>query len=293
MRLLVLLSLLTLQACASLPEGTQRSEDDPWERYNRAIYTFNDAVDSAILRPTAKGYRYITPDPVEQGISNFFSNLGTPLVALNQFLQADFVEGFSDLGRFLINSTIGIGGLFDPATEIGLVDHNEDFGQTLAVWGIPSGPYLQLPLLGPSTLRDTFGVLGDSQIEPLYQYIDEPEKYYLIVLNVINQRAQLLSLDERLSAAYDPYTFLRDAYLQRREFLIHDGNPPVDDAYYDDLYEDFDDFEDYDDPATGEDALPDEVPEDIDSPPPAEEQDQTAGDGESGDSGQEDDEQDN
>lgn len=292
MRLLVLLSLLTLQACASLPEGTQRSEDDPWERYNRAIYTFNDAVDSAILRPTAKGYRYITPDPVEQGISNFFSNLGTPLVAFNQFLQADFVDGFSDLGRFLINSTIGIGGLFDPATEIGLVDHNEDLGQTLAVWGIPSGPYLQLPFLGPSTLRDTFGVFGDSQIEPLYQYIDEPEKYYLIALNVINQRAQLLSLDEQLSSAYDPYTFLRDAYLQRREFLIHDGNPPVDD-YYDDLYEDFDDFEDYDDPATGPDAPPTEVPEDNDSQPVPEKQGQDSGDGKSNDAEQEGDEQDN
>lgn len=291
MRLLVLLSLLTLQACASLPEGTQRSEDDPWERYNRAIYTFNDAVDSAVLRPTAKGYRYITPDPVEQGISNFFSNLGTPLVALNQFLQADFVEGFSDLGRFLINSTVGIGGLFDPATGIGLVDHNEDFGQTLAVWGIPSGPYLQLPFLGPSTLRDTFGVLGDSQIELLYQHIDEPEKYYLIALNVINQRAQLLNLDEQLRAAYDPYTFLRDAYLQRREFLIHDGNPPVDD-YYDDLYEDFDDFEDYDDPATDPDAPPNEVPEDIGTQPPVEGQDTgNAGDGESKASGQEDGEQ--
>ena len=250
-RLLVLLTCLSLGACASLPEGTQRSEDDPWERYNRAVYQFNDAVDSAVLRPVAKGYRYITPDPLEQGFSNFFSNLALPLVALNQFLQGDFGEGTSDIGRFLLNSTLGFGGFFDPASDIGLTDHDEDFGQTLAVWGVPSGPYLQLPFLGPSTVRDTFGSYADGQIEPLYQYIDEPEKYYLIVLNVVQQRAQLLSLDEQLRNAYDPYTFMRDAYLQRREFLIYDGNPPVED-YYDDLYGDFEDFEDPQPPAEDE-----------------------------------------
>ena len=242
-RLLLIFLALALPGCASLPEGTQRSDDDPWERYNRAVYQFNDAVDSAVLRPVAKGYRYVTPDPLEQGFANFFSNLGLPLVALNQFLQADFGEGFSDLGRFMLNSTLGIGGFFDPASDLGLVEHEEDFGQTLAVWGIPSGPYLQLPLLGPSTIRDTVGSYADGQIEPLYQYIDEPERYYLIVLNVVQQRAQLLNLDKQLKSAFDPYTFMRDAYLQRREFLVHDGNPPVDD-YYDDLYGDFEDYED-------------------------------------------------
>lgn len=260
-RSLLFILLLLLQACATLPEGTERSDDDPWERYNRSVYQFNDALDSAILRPVAKGYRAITPDPLERGFSNFFSNLGMPLVALNQFLQGDIIEGTSDIGRFLVNTIFGLGGFFDPATEIGLVDHNEDFGQTLAVWGLPSGPYLQLPFLGPSTVRDAFGTGVDSRLEPLYQTIDEPERYYLIALNLINQRAQLLSVDEQLRNAYDPYTFMRDAYLQRREFLVYDGNPPVED-YYDDYYDDFEDYEEFDDPVDDEGT-------DDDSEPPA------------------------
>ncbi|HLU62543.1 MAG TPA: VacJ family lipoprotein [Gammaproteobacteria bacterium] len=250
---LVLMALI-FSGCASLPENSERSEQDPWERYNRAMYQFNDSVDRAVLKPVAKGYRAITPDPVEKGVSNFFSNLSYPLVIVNQLLQGDFLDALSDTGRFLVNTTIGIGGIFDPATHFGLEAHNEDFGQTLGRWGVPSGPYLVLPFLGPSTVRDTGALVADFQYDPMVQLFDEPERYYVWALGIVNMRAQLLDLDPQLQSAYDPYAFIRDAYLQRREYLVHDGNPPRDEDYYDDLYEDFDSFEDIPDEETEEPA---------------------------------------
>lgn len=242
--LLIGLAVVAFTGCASLPENTERSEQDPWERYNRAMYQFNDAVDRAVLKPVAKGYRAITPDPVEQGVSNFFSNLSYPLVIVNQLLQGDFLDALSDTGRFLVNSTIGVGGIFDPATHFGLEANNEDFGQTLGRWGVPSGPFVVLPFLGPSTVRDTGALAADFQYDPMVQLFDEPERYYVWALGIVNMRAELLDLDAQLQSAYDPYAFIRDAYLQRREYLVHDGNPPLDEDYYDDLYEDFDSFED-------------------------------------------------
>ena len=256
LRILLPLSLL-LSACATLPEGTERSEKDPWERYNRAMHGFNDAVDRAVLRPVAKGYRAITPDPVEQGISNFFENLAYPLVIVNQFLQGDFREGFSDTGRFLFNTVYGLGGIFDPATGVGLEQHNEDFGQTLGVWGIPNGPYLVLPLLGPSTVRDTVGTYADSQEDLMWELFEEPDRYYLLGLRIVDVRAQLLDFDSQLSSTYDPYTFMRDAVLQRREYLVHDGNPPQ--ANYDDLYDDlYDEMEEFDESAPADDGAQDD-----------------------------------
>lgn len=243
----LLVALLILPGCATLPEGSERSDKDPWERYNRAMHSFNDTVDRAVLKPVAKGYRAITPDPVEHGVTNFFNNLAYPLVILNQFLQADFGEGAHDTGRFLFNTIFGLGGIFDLATGVGLEAHNEDFGQTLAVWGIPDGPYLVLPFLGPSTVRDTVGTYGDSEADPMFDYLDEPEKYYALGLRIVDLRAQLLDFDSQLESTYDPYAFMRDAYLQRREYLIHDGNPPRSDDYYDDLYEDIEEFEDVED----------------------------------------------
>ncbi|MBW3566829.1 MAG: VacJ family lipoprotein [Proteobacteria bacterium] len=249
----ILLSLVLATACASLPEGTERSEHDPWERYNRAMYTFNDAVDQAVLRPTAKGYRAVTPDFLEHGISNFFSNLSYPVVIVNQFLQGDFGDGLRDTGRFAINTVLGIGGLFDPATGMGLEANNEDFGQTLGVWGVSDGPYLVLPFLGPSTVRDTAGSYIDSEINPMFEYFEEPDRYYLLALRIVDLRAQLLDLDAQLQTTYDPYTFMRDAYLQRREYLVNDGKVEQQD-YYDDIYDDFEDFEDFEDPAETEDG---------------------------------------
>ncbi len=253
-RVLSLLLLLLLSACASLPEGSKRSDKDPWERYNRAMFEFNDAVDKAVLRPVAKGYRAITPDPVERSITNFFDNLAYPLVIVNQFLQGDFRDGFRDTGRFLFNSVYGLGGLFDPATGVGLEKNNEDFGQTLGVWGVPNGPYVVLPLIGPSTVRDSIGTYADSQGDPMWELFGDPERYYLLGLRIIDIRAQLLDFDSQLDATYDPYTFMRDAVLQRREYLVHDGNPPQQDYddLYDDLYEDIEDFED--DPAPEEET---------------------------------------
>lgn len=251
---------LLLSGCASLPEGTERSENDPWERYNRAVFAFNDSVDKAVLRPVAKGYRAVTPDPVEHAVSNFFDNLTYPLVILNQFLQGDFGDGARDTGRFLFNTVYGLGGIFDPATTIGLEQNNEDFGQTLAVWGVPDGPYFVLPFLGPSTVRDTAGTWVDSELDPMFEVFGEPEKYWLLGLRIVDLRAQLLDFDSQLNATYDPYTFMRDAVLQRRQYLIHDGNPPLTDDYYDDLYEGFDDFEDFEEPPGGNEAPPEDVP---------------------------------
>lgn len=240
------LSLLVLTGCASLPEGTQRSEQDPWERYNRAAYQFNDAVDQAVLRPVAQGYRAVTPDIVEHGIGNFFNNLSYPMVFVNQFLQGDFKDGLFDTTRFIVNSTIGLAGLFDPATHIGLPANNEDFGQTLGVWGVPKGPYLVLPFLGPSTVRDAAGSYADSQINPIFEYFETPDRYYLYALRIVDLRAQLLDIDSQLRTTYDPYAFMRDAYLQRRDYLVKDGKVGQQD-YYDDIYDDFEDFEDFED----------------------------------------------
>lgn len=260
---ILVLSLLILTGCASLPEGTQRSEQDPWERYNRAAYQFNDAIDQAVLRPVAKGYRAVTPDIIEYGIGNFFNNLSYPVVFVNQFLQGDFKAGLFDTTRFIVNSTIGLAGLFDPATHIGLPANNEDFGQTLAVWGVPKGPYLVLPFLGTSTVRDAGGTYVDFQINPAIDYFETPDRYYLYALRIVDLRAQLLDIDSQLRTTYDPYTFMRDAYLQRRDYLVKDGKVEQQD-YYDDIYEDFEEFEDFDEPeetrddATGEDASQEE-----------------------------------
>lgn len=248
---LIFLPFVLATACASLPEGTERSERDPWERYNRSMYTFNDTVDRAVLRPAAKGYRAVTPDFIEYGISNFFSNLSYPVVIVNQLLQGDFGDGLRDTGRFAVNTVLGIGGLFDPATNMGLEANNEDFGQTLGVWGVSEGPYLVLPFLGPSTVRDTAGSYTDSEINPMFEYFEEPDRYYLLALRIVDLRAQLLDLDAQLQSTYDPYTFMRDAYLQRREYLVNDGNVEQQD-YYEDIYDDFEDFEDFEDPAETE-----------------------------------------
>lgn len=246
-RFSLLVLVATVTACAALPEHSKPSEDDPWERYNRAMYQFNDSLDRAVLRPVAKGYTRVTPEPVQRGVSNFFDNLTYPLVAANQLLQGNFGNAASDTGRFLVNTVVGIGGIFDPATSLGLPRHNEDFGQTLGVWGATSGPYIVLPLLGPTTVRDGIGTAVDAQVDPLFYVLDSPERYYLIGLRAIDLRAQLLDLDGQLQSTFDPYTFMRDAYLQRREYLVHNGSPPRDESYYDDLYEDFDSFDDYDD----------------------------------------------
>lgn len=219
--------ILLLSGCASV-NGPPDSHD-PWERFNRSVYNFNDKFDRAILKPVAKGYRKITPDPAEKGVSNFFSNLDDVIVIVNDILQLKPLQALSDTGRFLVNSTLGIAGLFDVATPIGLEKHDEDFGQTLGRWGLGQGPYLVLPVLGPSTVRDGAGLVADQYVHPIREAEDRESRVGLYLLNMVNLRAGLLEAGDIVDeAAYDPYIFIRELYIQRRRNLVYDGSPPVD-----------------------------------------------------------------
>jgi phospholipid-binding lipoprotein MlaA len=200
----------------------QAPNPDPWQGFNRKIFAFNEFADRWVMKPVAKGYQKVTPSIVRRGIGNFFSNLTYPLVAVNQFLQGKFTLGASDTGRFIVNTTLGIGGLFDPASGAGLQAHDEDFGQTFAKWGIHAGPYLVLPFLGPSTVRDGFGSAVNFYAQPVrYLVDDEKTRYGMTALYFIETRASLLDTEQFIGG--DRYIFIRDAYLQRRDFLIHDG----------------------------------------------------------------------
>ncbi len=212
-----------LSACVTLPPNSPRSPQDPWESWNRGVYKFNDAIDRGIAKPVARAYVRVIPKPVRTGISNFFANLNTPTVMINDALQGKFMAAANDLGRFLLNSTVGVGGLLDPATSAGLDRNDEDFGQTLGHWGVHSGPFIELPLLGPSDLRDAPGLVVDSYTNPRQYVRNTGVEYGLIVLNLIERRASLLPLDSTLKNVYDPYVFIRDAYLTRRAFLVSDG----------------------------------------------------------------------
>lgn len=221
--LLALLCAGLLPACASLPPG-ERDPRDPYERFNRATHRFNDAVDRGVARPVAQAYVKVTPAPVRTGTGNFFRNLGSPTVIVNNLLQAKPRAFFTDTLRLVINSTIGIGGLFDPASQLGLPAGEEDFGQTLGRWGVSSGPYLVLPLLGPSTVRDTVGFAADQFTDPkMYLVKDIWVSVGLTVAGLVDLRASLLGTDELLANSFDPYVFMRNAYLQRREFQVTDG----------------------------------------------------------------------
>ena len=220
-----------MAGCATVPNPDPR---DPWEPMNRATFEFNDGVDRVVLRPLAEGYRFVLPEPVRDGVRNFFANLQDPWIALNQLLQGKVEEALSDAWRFIANSTFGIGGIFDIATDMRMPKHTEDFGQTLAVWGIDFGPYLVLPVLGPSSARDAVGTLVNSQGYlpwqlPKWLDVDHRVAWQnsLTVVDLIQTRANLLEASDLLEqAALDRYGFLRNAYFQRRRNLIYDGNPP-------------------------------------------------------------------
>lgn len=218
-----------LLAGASLLGGCATNGDrrDPLEPMNRGIYKFNDTLDKAVVKPVAQGYKAVLPQPVRTGVANFFSNLDDVVVVANDLLQFKLERSVNDFLRFLTNSTIGLGGLLDVATPMGLEKHNEDFGQTLGYWGIPDGPYLVLPLLGPSSFRDTAGRAADWQIDLVTNYHDVPVRSSATAVNITDARSRRLDATEILDeAAIDPYEFMRDAYLQRRRSLVHDGNPP-------------------------------------------------------------------
>jgi len=224
------LSLSVLGGCAS--NGNPR---DPLEPLNRAVYAFNDGVDTVLFRPAAEVYRFVLPGFVQTGISNFFSNLNDVIVLLNNLLQGKLNRAGSDLARLMVNTSVGVLGLIDVATALELEQHNEDFGQTLGYWGIGDGPYLVLPLLGPSNVRDTVGWVGDFHAWPVTYIDNDRTRYTLIGVRFISLRAELLEATRILeTAALDPYEFVRDSFLQRRRNLIWDGRPPPDEDDIDD-----------------------------------------------------------
>lgn len=218
----LLISSLLIAGCA----GTS-SPGDPLEPFNRGVYRFNDAMDKAVLKPVAKGYNAVMPAIGKTMVSNFFSNLDDVVVTANDLLQFKFKQGLSDGTRFVMNSTIGVIGLFDPASTVGLEKHHEDFGQTLGKWGLGNGPYIVLPFLGPSSLRDGVGLYADTFPDPMYQIDHMRTRNQVYLTDKINRRAELLDQEQVLDEAMlDPYQFIRDTYLLYRKNQVYDGNVP-------------------------------------------------------------------
>ncbi|WP_460713726.1 MlaA family lipoprotein [Lysobacter terrae] len=204
-----------LPAAAEMP-GTF----DPWEKYNRRMHRFNNAVDRRIAKPLARGYVKVVPRPLRLGVSNFFNNLSQPLTMVNSLLQGKPKQASQSLGRFLLNSTVGVAGIFDPATRAKIPQRSEDFGQTLGVWGWKRSRYFELPLFGPRTVRDVFGMAGDAPLSPLRRVEADRVRYPLQGLQLVDMRSQLLSTDSLREGAEDDYTLVRDAWSQRRDYQI-------------------------------------------------------------------------
>ena len=224
------MSIALVAGCATTQQTERVAKIDPFESMNRAVFTFNENADEYVIKPVAEAYQFVLPEFVRTGVTNFFSNIGDVFVAVNNLLQGKPGNAANDIGRFLVNSTIGILGLFDVATEVGLEKNKEDFGQTLGVWGVPSGPYVVLPLFGPSSVRDTAGLVVDIKTDFILNsdHLNHDQKVGSTVLRVVNQRANLLNASQLLEdAAFDKYSFLRDSYLQRRHNQVYDGNPPL------------------------------------------------------------------
>jgi phospholipid-binding lipoprotein MlaA len=193
---------------------------DPWEKFNRKVHAFNNAVDRAIARPLARAYTAAVPRPVRLGVSNFFDNLRQPLTMVNQLLQGRPRDATQTFGRFLLNSTVGIGGIFDPASDLKMKRRSEDFGQTLGTWGWKRSRYVELPFFGPRTVRDVLGLAGDMPLSPTRYVEDDKARIFLQGLNLVDTRAQLLSLDSLREGAVDDYALVRDSWLQRRNYQI-------------------------------------------------------------------------
>ena len=222
---------LGLAACAAVflsGCATSGNPKDPIEGFNRAMYSVHDGIDTVLLKPVATGYDAVLPDVVQTGVTNFFSNIGDIMISLNNLLQGKVADAGSDLGRVAINTTLGIGGVFDVASSEGIPKHDEDFGQTFGRWGVGEGAYVFLPILGPRTVRDTAGVWLDLWADPINFIDDVPVRNSLWALLAVNKRANLLPADKVIEeAALDKYSYIRDAYLQNRRNLVYDGNPPA------------------------------------------------------------------
>lgn len=215
------LLLASLAGCATTNLGTP---GDPLERMNRATHRFNSSIDRAVLRPVAVGYREHVPKVVQTGVNNFLDNLAYTTTIANDLLQLKIKDTLIDLGRFALNSTLGLAGIFDPATDFGIPRNDEDFGQTLGRWGVPPGPYLVVPFLGPSTVRDAPSIYVDVQTDlRIGDYLDTTTEWVLVGISFVNRRAELLPFDATYESAYDQYAFIRDAWLQRREYQVRDG----------------------------------------------------------------------
>lgn len=232
---------LLFMSTISMGAMGEELEVDPWQGFNRAVFEFNETLDQYVAKPVAQGYQAVTPQFVDTGISNFFSNLEDVLIIANDILQLKPMQALSDTGRFLVNSTIGIFGFFDVASHIGLEKHNEDLGQTLGYWGVGAGPYVMLPVLGPSNLRDAFGLAGDTLSGMGYTNIAETNVQAggLWLLRNIDARADLIASEGLVSG--ERYSFFRSFYLQRRAYLIADG--VVEDEFDED--DDFDEEDDF------------------------------------------------
>lgn len=224
LKLVVLTGVLVLAGCASGPNAVAR---DPLEPLNRGIYGFNEALDSSVIRPVARAYQDVTPSPIRTGIGNFFANIADVWSTINNALQLKPAQTLETGARVAVNTVVGIFGLFDVATSLQLERHPEDFGQTLGYWGVPSGPYVVLPVLGPSTLRDGASLPVDTKGN-LVRHIEEiPTRNTLTVVNLVDKRARLLRATDQVDAmAIDKYTFVRDVFLQKRLSDVWDGNPP-------------------------------------------------------------------
>jgi phospholipid-binding lipoprotein MlaA len=220
--LVLLLTGLILTGCATVPSG-KPDPRDPWERMNRSTHAFNYALDRSIARPVANAYVKVLPRFVRTGISNVFDNLDTLNTVVNDLLQGKMKQAGNDSARFLLNTTFGVGGVYDAASAAGLDQNDEDFGQTFGKWGMKPGPYLVLPILGPSTTRDTFSRLVDQFTYPVTYLEDDSTRYMIRAVDLVDGRASLLDLDEQIDRAYDRYAFIRNAWLQRREFQVKDG----------------------------------------------------------------------
>lgn len=222
----LLLCATLLAACASAPPEYTTQVKDPWQKLNRATFAFNMQLDKAVARPVAKQYVRAVPEPTRDGLHNMLGNLGEPVTIVSDLLQGNLRATLKDTTRFLVNSTAGLAGWFDVARHLDLPDHSADLGAVLAHWGVPAGPYLVLPILGPSDLRDAGAMYPAYYANPIKNGMPVRYRNAGAVLNGVDARAGILDLDSTLDNAFDPYTFMRDAWIQHRRFQLYNGNPP-------------------------------------------------------------------
>lgn len=239
----ILVSGIVSGCVTSMPAAPkdQRAVYDPWEPMNRRVGAFNDSLDNVTLKPLAKAYETVLPQLARRGINNFSRNLLLPLSIVNNLLQGKIRGSFSNTGIFLANSTLGLGGLIDIGSDMGLDPNREDFGQTLAAWGVPNGPYVVIPILGPRTLRDATMIPLNFAADPVLYMKHDRTRRTIEVVRAVDLRAQLFTAEALIEDSFDRYLSIRESYLQHRQFLIYDGDPPDDDDFYDDFEEDFED----------------------------------------------------